>query len=222
MNTEENGNREIMNEQTDTELSILREIYKLSRSEGLKLMHSLFRDFNVFIALIVAILGGGILTQHNQIFLILPLLLSVYIIIVIGKYRTVTLISSYSTYIEERINQKLHKPVIIWESYLVPRHIATKGIWGFFLMTFIVVIMTIFYGAACWWAWYLHTAIMPNNSTLLVVYWLVVLILYIVNIISLVEAVRAERKYGLEYIEKEILSKAAIRSQNSTKTPKVR
>ena len=113
-------------------IDVLIEVYRQSRDEGLRLVHSMFRDMTVILVIITAIVAGNFAFEQVKFLLILPIFLGVYGIFVIGKFRVNSLVTSYMIYLEQLINKELSKKLIIWNTVIISEGVSAgrKSTWG--------------------------------------------------------------------------------------------
>ena len=116
-------NKEPTNLGINTSFDLLSAVYQQSRNEGIKIVHSMFRDYIVIITVTVAIFGGQIYTHYNQFLIIIPIFLGIYLNIMLGKLRTNNLITCYMIYLEQLINKKLGEPIVIWNSLIASKNL---------------------------------------------------------------------------------------------------
>lgn len=203
--TQQIVNSKSQNHEDDSSLDLLTKLYQQSRDEGIQLIHSMLRDFVVIMTITAVIVGGGIVSQHSELLIIIPIFLGIYCNIILGKVRTNNLITSYMIYLERLINIKLGKAIVVWAS-IVRKNVSAgrQSKWG--NITFVIgtlVAMSVF-GLIARWIYFLNGGFFVGHTALKGLYFGLIGLSYIFAIYQSFSIYKITKKYTPEYIEKEV------------------
>lgn len=207
------------NHEDDSSLDLLTKLYQQSRDEGIQLVHSMFRDFVVIMTVVIAIVGGNILSEHSEILIIIPIFLGIYCNIILGKLRTNNLVTCYMIYLERLINIKLKKSIVVWNS-IVRKNVSAgrKSKWGNIAFVIGSLAGMSLLGLITWWIYFLNGEVFVGSVALRAVYFGLIGLAYIFALYQSFSIHKITKKYTPEYIEKEAAdyqSRFTVNSQSA-------
>ena len=184
-------------------IDVLIEVYRQSRDEGLRLVHSMFRDMTVILVIITAIVAGNFAFEQVKFLLILPIFLGVYGIFVIGKFRVNSLVTSYMIYLEQLINKELSKKLIIWNTVIISEGVSAgrKSTWGWTMLVLALLFCTILCFGITYWIITLNEAYVAQNVVLRNIYLSVIVVIYAISLFQLCSALVTIKRFNPKYMK---------------------